>query len=123
MTSSPPSQSAFTVLDWIGWILTGVCVMGLALFPIVGQNFSRMFDDFASRSNLPLLTELAVSYWFPPALAISAGAFLVIGLRTRLSLFQRRVLVIFAFVIACGASAICLKGLYMPIVAVADAIS
>jgi hypothetical protein len=92
------------------------------MFPLAGRTFERMFEDFGSVSNLPLLTRLSVSVWFPFALSVPSVFLLALGLWPHAPLFKRRILTVFAFVFVCGASAVCLFGLYKPLIALADAL-
>ena len=112
----------FTVLDRLAVVMAGFNLLGLLLFPIAGRSFAGMFEDLGSRANLPLLTRLATSTWFPLALALPVAASLVIGLQARRPLPRRRAWVVGAFVLGGLAFGLCVVGMYLPIFAIAGAL-
>ena len=121
---APPlegSRAVFTALDWIGAALAGAVALALGLFPIVGRAFGGMFEDLGARAALPLLTRLATSGWFPPALAIPAVAALALAVRPG-PLGPRRGLVVGAFLLGAAGLATCLVGVYLPVFALAGAV-
>jgi len=124
-TPVPPvveSPQSFTILDWIGALVTGGSVFGLVGFPLVGSTYVGMYEDFGASASLPLLTRLVISGWFPPLLAATAAAPLALGLRPSRPLAQRRLWVVGAFLLGWGALGLCVVGLYLPIFALAGAV-
>ena len=57
----------------------GVAALALALaaLPFVGRSFGEMYREFGEE--VPLLTQLATSYWFP--LTATGTTFVVLALR------------------------------------------
>ncbi len=121
-TPSRALEEEFTVLDWIGAIVAGSFSLALLLFPIAGQTFSSMFRDFGSSDQLPLLTQAAVSSWFPIALAAVALATLARGIRATIPLRRRRKWVVCAFLLGGFGFGLCLVGAYLPIFSLAGAV-
>jgi hypothetical protein len=109
--TTTPQQ--FTVLDWIGAVITGLTIVGLMMFPI--GSFRTMFQDFGSPHDLPLLTRVALFPGFPLILALPAVVAFVLGLRPRHPLSQRRMWIVAAFSLGCLGSALCLVAMYLPI--------
>jgi hypothetical protein len=120
MTQADPGQE-FTVLDWIGTIVAGMAALSLLTFPVAGQSFATMFREFGSR-NLPALTQLAISIWFPVVRALPAIGAMGLGLRGSSPIQHRRAWVVAAFLLACLGLGVCLAGAYMPIFSLAGAI-
>ncbi len=94
----------------------------LFLPPVFQRSFAKMFADFGSRSDLPLLTRVGLSPWYGAALASPALAVLLAGLLAR-----RRVLILIALVAALfGVVAgipTFLAAMYLPIFRLADKVS
>jgi hypothetical protein len=116
------TDERFTGLDWLGALVAGFSVVSLVVFPLAGRSFARMFDDFGSRENLPLLTQWATSPWGPIALAIPTGVALAFGLGASAPLRRRRAWIVGAVLLGCASCALCLVGLYLPIFVLAGAI-
>jgi hypothetical protein len=116
-----PKAGEFTVLDWIGAVLTCFSAMALVSFPIAGREFGSMYQDFGA-TDPPLLSKLAISAWFPPVLGAVVVAMITLGLRPRASLTQRRAFFVSGFIFGCLSFAICLVGLYLPLFQMAGAI-
>lgn len=113
------ANGEFTTLDWIGTIVAGCAVAALAAFPYEGRSFDAMFRDFGAREQLPLLTRLALTPWFPELLSLPAVVALVIGLRGSAPLKRRRLAVVTAFCLGVIGLGVCLAGVYEPIFDVA----
>jgi hypothetical protein len=109
------AREPLTTLDSIGAALAGFTSLGLLAFPIAGRSFATMFEDFGSRVQLPLLTRLATSIWFPPTLGVLVAAWVVAGIVGRLPMSQRRGCIVGAFIGGCVGIALCLIGAYLPI--------
>lgn len=121
MQATNPLSERFTVLDWIGVVLAAFSAVGLLLFPVAGRTFAGMYKDFGSSGDLPGLTRLATSAWFPPLLALFVGASIAMGLRRR-PLGVRRAWVVSAFVLGGVSFGLCLVGAYLPVFAIAGAV-
>src|SRR5262245_55399988 len=121
MTSRTEPPPTFTTLDWIGTVVAGFGALGLALFPIAGRTFGSMFRDLGSASQLPALTSLAISWWFPLILALVVATGLVFGVRRTSSIQRRRAWIVAAVILGAAGFALCLVGAYLPILAIADA--
>jgi hypothetical protein len=113
-----------TALDWIG---AGLALM-TAAFPTalpltVGPAFQGMFQDFGT-AELPTLTQLVLSSWFPPLLGLVPLVLLasVVVARPMLTTRARRGLIVGAFFAGFGASALCLYALYLPVFSLAGQI-
>ena len=111
----------FTTLDWIGTLIAATTALGLLVFPIAAQSFATMFREFGSR-DLPALTRLALSWWFPVVLALPVIATFGLGLRGSAPIQHRRAWVVVAFVLGCFGIGICLVGVYLPIFSLAGSI-
>jgi len=114
------AAEGFTVLDWIGTMITGFGGVLLLSFPLLGEGFADVFRDMGT-AHLSLLTKLATSIWFP----ILLGALVVTGAAAGLhaqGLQRRRTLIVAAFALACVGLALCLTGVYLPIFEIAGKI-
>ncbi|MBN2494151.1 MAG: hypothetical protein JXR96_06140 [Deltaproteobacteria bacterium] len=127
MRAEPPHPRASTqldalsALDWIGLALSAMAATALVVAPwTAGPSFRAMFADFACE--LPALTELCLSVWFPPSLAVPAIALAVAALTGRRSTWLRRVLIAGAFFAALAGLAAFACGLYAPIFDLAGAV-
>lgn len=120
--STASAREPFTALDWIGVVAAGFSCVSLLAFPIAGRAFAQMFEDVGSRASMPLLTQLATSFWFPLVLAVPVGTCLGFGLQRRRPLQGRRAWVAGAFVLGCLFFGLCLVGTYLPVFAIADAV-
>ncbi len=111
-----------TTLDRMGIVIASSTAIGLMLFPVAGATFSGMFTDVGASKDLPLLTRLATSAWFPLLLVLPVVACLVMGLRRKTPLAVRRAWIVGAFALGCVSFALCLVGMYLPVFAIANAI-
>jgi hypothetical protein len=109
-----------TPLDRFGFLLGGLGVVGLATFPIVGRRYAAMFSDFGGQ--LPTLTLLAISWWFPVLLALVDVCLLAAFAGPWLPLRSRRASIVAALLVAGVGFALCVVGLYLPIFSLAGAI-
>jgi hypothetical protein len=117
-----PLAEPFTSLDWIGVVVAAFSALVLAMFPLAGEAFAVMLKDFGSADDLPVLTRLATSTWFPMALAFPVIAALLTGVRGRGPIARRRAWIVAAFVLGCAGFAVCLVGVYLPVFALAGAV-
>jgi hypothetical protein len=122
VTKADGSAQQFTVLDWIGTVVAGSTGLGLLLFPFASRTFASMFRDFGPAANLPALTRLVISGWFPMLLGLVVIAGVVAGVRRAGSLSKRRAVLVGAFVLGGVSFGVCLVGLYLPIFAIANAV-
>ncbi len=116
-----PRDRSFTVLDWIGLLVTAAVVGWLLQWPFVtGPAMARMFEDMGGA--LPAITVLALSR--PPVLAVAViGAILALAAALwRGPLPARRLLGVAAFVVAGGTCALLVYAIYAPILGMAAAI-
>jgi hypothetical protein len=104
----------------MGIVIASFAAIGLMLFPVAGTTFSAMFEDGGAGKDLPFLTKLATSAWFPLLLVLPVVACLVMGLRRKNSLAVRRAWIVGAFALGCVSFALCLVGLYLPVFAIAN---
>lgn len=113
----------FTVLDWIGVAVVCKTIIALAsLPPYLAPRFKQMFAEFGE--TLPALTRWITSYpWLGPLVALVPESLVAAGLAAPpLSLGNRRWLLVVAFLVAGGALALFVFGLYMPIFELAGSI-
>jgi hypothetical protein len=117
MTDEKPRRRAvasFTALDWIGVAITGIAALGLILLPrIAGPPMVTMYEDFGSE--LPTITQLVLTGWFPLLLAQPTLALVVVALLRRHSMLASRLLVAGGFVLTLVFGALCLYAFYLPI--------
>ena len=108
-------------LDVAGIVTAGLGAVGLFLFPLASGPFAAVFKDLGN-ADLPALTRIALSTWFPLSLGaiVSCGA--VLGLRGGGSLARRRALILGSSVLAAGGVIACVVGMYLPIFSLAGAI-
>jgi hypothetical protein len=114
------TDSRSATLDWIAAIAAALEAAALFVFPLVGRSFAVVFRDLGGE--LPLLTRLAISPWFPLSLAALVGAGIAVGARTKTNAPLRRGMLVGAWVTGGLALGACLVGLYWPIFAIAGAI-
>ena len=113
--------SALSALDWIAVVLVGMGAMFCAAFPFgLGPAYAAMFRDFGSE--LPAITELALSTWFPLTLAAAPAGALALALGVRLPLGTRRLVIVLGFLLSLAAIGVCLVAVYAPIFALARAV-
>ena len=120
---SVSSVRSFSVLDWSGVAVVCKTIVALAsLPPYLAPRFSQMFADFGG--TLPALTRWITSYpWLGPLAALVLAMLVAAGLAAPpLSLGSRRRLLVVAFLVAGGALALFVWGLYMPIFALAGSL-
>lgn len=119
MTSE--GERSFTVLDWIGVVVTAIVVGWLVRWPFVtGPAFSMMFQDMGG--GLPAITLLALSRPLPLAAAALTAVLAIAGILAPASLGKRRTLVVAGFTVGAGASALLLYAVYAPIFQLAGTI-
>src|SRR5205814_4161804 len=70
MNAPSPMTERLTTLDRMGTVIASFAAIGLMLFPVAGTTFSGMFKDVGAGKDLPLLTKLATSAWFPLLLVL-----------------------------------------------------
>ena len=121
MIESEP-KNEFTVLDWIGCVLTAIMILILFGFPVTAAAFSEMFEDFGGE--LPTLTAIVLIPWFAPLLgALAACIFVMQWIDwAKHHLKRRRILVAGSFLFALISFCICRLALYLPIFKMAGAL-
>ncbi len=122
MNSPSPVRERFTTLDWIGVVIAAINALGLVLFPIAGRAFAGMYEDFGPSGQLSVLTRLATSVWFPPALALAVVAAIVVALRSARPLAVRRAWIVGAFGLGLVSVGVCVVGTYLPLWTVGGAV-
>jgi hypothetical protein len=123
MSDTRPSRAAsrFTALDWIGVAVTALAALGVMLVPhVVAPPMIMMYEDF--EAELPTITRLVVTGWFPLLLAQLPLVTLLLALIRRHSMVAARMLVLAGFALSLFAGALCWYGLYAPIFDLAEAI-
>lgn len=102
-----------TTLDWLLVLVGGLLVVFLFFFPFVA------LPTIAARiqPDGELLTELALSRWFPMLAGLIAGGLLASAFTGRFgrATAVQRVLVVSGFVVAAAASTVTLAGIYGPL--------
>jgi hypothetical protein len=116
-----PSEERLQSLDIAGIVTSALGAIGLFLFPLASAPFAGMFKDFGN-VELPLLTRVALTTWFPISLGCLAAACAFLGVRMRSSLPRRRALILVAVLSAAGGMIACVIGMYLPIFALAGSI-
>jgi hypothetical protein len=109
-----------TTLDWIAVAMVGMMVakLGLVIPFLLAPTFRAMFADLGG--DLPWLTRGVVAGWLPVALATVPSALLVVGVAKRsLSVKVRRAALVAGFAAGAAAIALCLAGLYLPVLEMA----
>jgi type II secretory pathway component PulF len=116
-------SDGLSALDWIGAIAAAVVAcFSLAVPIVVAPGFAAMFADLGGE--IPGLTRLVLSTWFPPLFAVPPVALLAGAMmpgKAR-SIGARRGLIAGAFLAALFGVALCLYGLYAPILDLAGKI-
>jgi hypothetical protein len=100
----------------IDWALAGsaaVAALAVLGFPLVGSRFASMYSEM--QVELPLMTSLASSAWFPPLVALVFFALIGIGLALGHKLGGRLPWIAAALVGALGAVPALLVASYYPI--------
>ena len=115
MKEHAEEEERFASFDWALALGAGAGAVGLFAFPILGSAFAGMFRDLGSEAQLPLLTRLAVSLWFPPLLGVLVAIATARGIRGALPLVRRRLWILGAMVFAGVSIGLCVIGVYMPI--------
>jgi hypothetical protein len=113
-------REPLTAFDWIGVLASSMTVLVLLALPLWARAWERTFREFGSE--LPLLTRLVLSWWFPPLLGLCAVLAIGQGLRPRQRIGLRRMWIAGAFAIGAFAIGVCLVGLYLPIFEIAGKI-
>jgi hypothetical protein len=107
---------SFTVLDWIGALFAGKAVIGLLAFWFVaGRSFESTFRDLGSAEQLPMLTRIVISSWFPTTVGLIAAVGLALGIRPGAALRRRRAWIVGAFVLGGAGLGLCVVGAYLPV--------
>ena len=119
-TAPERGRMDLTALDWIGAVVAGLGVLFLFQFPLMSAHFAKMFADFGGE--LPAVTRLGLTLWFPMILGAMPLVWLVAALGPWFRLGVRRALIVFAFVEGLASAAFCLYAMYAPIFALAAAI-
>lgn len=112
--------SELTALDWIAVVGVGCGALFCFLFPfLIAPTFTKMFLDFGNAAELPNITQLGMTTWFPLMLGLNPASVVFHALSGKHTLGRRRLLIVAAFVLALIACGICLVAMYAPIFALA----
>jgi hypothetical protein len=122
MPPTEPSAAAFSVLDWIGAIVSGLATLALFVFPVAAGSFRAMYADFGG-GGLPALTDLVTQPWAGPVMALLPLGLLAVGVLPTIAVGRRRLAVVAAFVLSLLLLALCAWGVYMPLFEVSGAVS
>ncbi len=107
-------RSGLTALDWIGATLALLGVAYVASFPfVVAPGFRGLLDDFGGTP--PALTRVALTSWFPLALAVAPAGALVASVSVALSVSWRRALIASSFAVSACVGAMLHYALFLPI--------
>jgi hypothetical protein len=121
-SSDDASLGRLTALDWIAVVLTTKLVVALELFPhLIAPRFAAMFADLGT-VQLPLLTRLTLSVWFPTLLALLPLGMVVTALARRQVIARRRGLIVVAFLFGLAALGVCVVGTYLPVLQLAASV-
>lgn len=121
MRDSDNPLEELTALDWIA--VVGVCAAALFCFQfpfLTAPHFAKMFADFGGE--LPDLTQLAMTTWFPLMLGLNPASIVFHALSGKHTLGRRRLLIVVAFVVGLIACGVCLVAMYAPVFAIAGRI-
>jgi hypothetical protein len=120
---APDQRERFTALDWIAVVVTASAILATSVTPLmVSRPFMEMFSEFGSVSELPALTRFSLSPWYGVLTPLPPLALLAWGIAGRGGIFQRRIVVVAAFVLALFVLGVYLCGAYAPILEIAEAI-
>jgi hypothetical protein len=123
MGNSDTLPHDFTVLDWIGVAVVAVAAATLASFPLtIAPTWRGMLDEVGG--GVPTFTALVLGLWWAPTLGLVAAGCVAtaIGLREQVTLSRRRLFVVVGFVVALVGVGITIVGVYLPVLAMADAV-
>jgi hypothetical protein len=113
--SKNKSANEFTILDWIGVVYTVGNIISLFTLPKAAVVFRDMYADFGG--SVPQLTNIVTKPWVPILTALICICIFslqwVKWFKVRLK--RRRAVVVFSFLIASTAFAVCVIGYYLPI--------
>lgn len=123
-TQSTTTRERFSVLDWIGLLLTLPGVLVLLAAPVtVTPPFREMFSQFGSEELLPAITRLVMAPWCPPVMALGPLVLAGLSASSRFPIGKRRVFGVAAFFLVLAGAAVYLAGLYWPMYVLARSIS
>ncbi len=104
----------FTVFDWLAVGATGLAVLFCFQFPfLAAPAFAKMFKDFGGE--LPDLTQLALTVWFPLMLGLNPASIVFHALAQKHTLSRRRLLIAAALVMSLGFSGLLVLAMYLPV--------
>ncbi|MBX7098741.1 MAG: hypothetical protein K1X89_13620 [Myxococcaceae bacterium] len=111
-------DSQLTALDWMGALVAALGGLFCLQFPFfTAPSFKAMFADFGGQ--LPAITVLGLTPWFPLLVGAIPLAVLTFALAGKLGLGQRRAMIVGAFALSLGSGGLCVYAMYAPIVAIA----
>ena len=107
----------------IAVVVTASAILATSVTPLmVSRPFMEMFSEFGSVSEIPALTRFSLSPWYGVLTPLPPLALLALGIAGRGGIFQRRIVVVAAFVLALFVLGVYLCGAYAPILEIAEAI-
>jgi len=111
----------FTIFDWLAVGAVGLAVLFCLQWPfLAAPQFAKMFADFGGE--LPDLTQLALTTWFPLMLGLNPASVVFHALSQKHTLARRRLLIGAALVLSLGFNALLLVAMYLPIFSIAGKI-
>jgi hypothetical protein len=120
--SSPRETTAgeeLTALDSVGAVIAGLGAVFCFLFPVfVGPRIQKISADFGGE--LPAITQLVLTLWFPLLLWLTPTSLIVLALVLRTSSGVRRGLLVGALVLSLSSSGFCLYAMDAPRSAAAE---
>ena len=117
---SADKSNEFTILDWIGIAYIVMHICGIFYFSIVVAKIGNMLRDFGGTP--PMLSTLSVN----PLFLITAGIVsscmfsLLWHKSIKFSLKRRRAVIVISFILTLSASALCVIGIYLPVLKLAS---
>ncbi len=103
-----------SALDWIAFGLAVLGVFFCLQFPFgLAGTYAKMFRDFGGE--LPVITRLALSVWFPLLLGAVPVLPLVLSLDSKRGLGTQRAMVVVGFFSAMAAVTLLMLAMYAPI--------
>ncbi len=119
--TAPRPWTELTAGDWLAASVGVLCALFCLQFPLfAAPRFAKMFEDFGGE--LPALTRLGLTYWFPWALAVLPIALAATGLARARTVVAARIALLLGALLAIGGSFLCVLAMYQPIFAISGSI-